>query len=33
MLSSTMDEVNSSLHMNDGLGMQNLVLSTVGLGE
>jgi hypothetical protein len=33
LLSSTMDEVTSSLHMNDGLGVQNLVLSAVGLGE
>ena len=33
MLSSKMDEVTSSLHKNDGLGMQNLVLSAVGLGE
>lgn len=32
LLSSTMDEVTSSLHMNDGLGIQNLVLSAVGLG-
>jgi len=28
-----MDEVTSSLHKNDGLGMQNVVLSAVGLGE
>jgi hypothetical protein len=33
LLSSTMDEVTSSLHTNDGLGIQNLVLSAVGLGE
>lgn len=33
MLSSKMDEVTSSLHKNDGLGIQNLVLSAVGLGE
>jgi hypothetical protein len=33
LLSSKMDEVTSSLHKNDGLGIQNLVLSAVGLGE
>jgi len=33
MLSSKMDEVTSSLHKNDGLGIQNSVLSAVGLGK
>jgi hypothetical protein len=33
LLSSPMNEVTSSLHLNDGLGIQNLVLSAVGLGK
>ncbi|PNF35324.1 hypothetical protein B7P43_G04834 [Cryptotermes secundus] len=33
LLSSPMDEVTSSLHLNDGLGIQNLVLSAVGLAQ
>jgi hypothetical protein len=33
LLSSAMDEVTSSLHLNDGLGIQNLILSAVGLGK
>jgi hypothetical protein len=33
LLSSAMDEVISSIHLNDSLGIQNLVLSAVGLGK
>jgi hypothetical protein len=33
LLSSAMDEVTSSLHLNDGLGIQNLILSAAGLGK
>ncbi|KDR16820.1 helicase POLQ-like isoform X2 [Zootermopsis nevadensis] len=32
LLCSEMDDVTSTLHLNDGLGIQNLILSAVGLG-